>query len=243
MDFATVASMGNKNPSPPVEPATTEPLEILTDPHRALKLAEKHGNATDKAESSPWSGVDLEILRPHLLRIAAGCLGDQQWQLFAADLAGEKLEDIAKLHSLTLAQADKVLTGAQRKVARAALEDFGFLVDVAASKLDVPDSGELVRQWFRHIRRSMVEQHFVPYAVLLVMFHVGSPCNGALRKLTFADAYDAIPPMCVTAAIPVLKGMGFITTDGVTIVIRKIPVNKAETLDVGGLEIRKERAA
>lgn len=203
---------------------------------RASELAETRGLATDLSPSSFWSGIDRELLRPHMLRAAAGVLTDKQLESFTAWLGGEAIVSIAERLGTShqaVSQSllgtrqsggtsrGKVYGGALKRVQEYLIEDADFLVEVAASKAGrgTPDVGLIVRSWFSGLGYAHLDK-FVPLSVLLVLFFL----SDARGDVTFGDAHAAMPAACVSHALPTLKALGFVTTDGVTIRIRKTPV-------------------
>jgi hypothetical protein len=83
-----------------------------------------------------------------------------------------------------------------------------------------------VLAWFSGITPLRVDM-FGPLAALLVM----SLAADAKRTVSIGDLYLYMPKPIVTAAIPRLKATGYIATDGITITVRKTPLD----------ELRKEK--
>lgn len=195
----------------------------------------EEGQATDQVPSSLWSGVDIDVLRPHMLRIASEVLTGKQLEVFLAWIGGESVGHIAERLDVSHQVVSKHLHGqrqngahyggAVKKLRERLLVDDEFLIDVAVSKAarTIPDPGAIVREWFKGLRHQTLH-HFMPRAVLLVLLYGAD----AKRTLSFSDAYAMLPPAAVSHAMPLLKALGYVQTDGVTIRIRKTPIEERQ---------------
>lgn len=203
--------------------------ETPVAPLLAGGLMDIEGQATDGVESSLWSGVEIDILRPHMLRVASECLTGKQLEVFTAAVNGKSVTTIADDLGLSHQAVSQHLRGqrgaggAMRRIRDALIQDEDFLLDVAVARTGrtIPDPGAIIREWFKGLRQSTIHQ-FVPRCVLLVMLYAAD----SKRTLSFRDAYEHLPSAAVNHAMPVLKALGYVETDGVTIRIRKLPIEE-----------------
>lgn len=196
----------------------------------------ERGQATEEvATTSEWAGVDLERARPHLLRVAAATLTDQQLAVFTRWVGGASVTGIGRelgisqqvvskhLHGNGQAQDGSARGGALKKMKAALEADELYRASLEASKAHATDVDgmHVVREWFKPIRPNTLT-HFVPFVVLLVIVAIAD----ARRRTTFSALHAHILPTIVTNAMPVLKLRGYVRTDGVTIEVLKTPLEE-----------------
>jgi DNA-binding CsgD family transcriptional regulator len=150
-------------------------------------------------------------------------------------LDGKSTVEIGRALGVSQQQAYRHLYGDRRdgggavKKLREALKQEATLVREVLNEVERDDEGSLkedVLAWFSGITPLRVDM-FGPLATLLVM-HLAAD---AKRTVPVGDLYLYMPRPIVTAALPRLKATGHIATDGITVTIRKTPLD----------ELRKEK--
>jgi DNA-binding CsgD family transcriptional regulator len=195
--------------------------------------------ATDETGTSMWCGLDLDAARPHLLRVAADVLTGQQLRVFLAWLNGQSVTDIAKdlgithqvvskhLHGQTAQGSDgKLWGGAMKKLRAHLVTDDAFVEELARSRgeNDLPTGYAVIKDWYKGLRRNTLH-HWLPRSVLLVLAHIADQ----KKTTTFAAAHECMPPAMLAEALPTLKALRYVETDGVMIRILKTPLDEEET--------------
>jgi len=214
--------------------------ELACTPWRMEAMVEQHGLATDKAYTETWwCGLDIDRARPHLLRIAKQHLTDVQLTIVERWLAGDGPTAIAEHLGVTKQVIDKSLNG--RSVAGGTwvngslaklrvhlIEDDAFIAELVAARAvngsapDAPGSSSNVRDWFKSLRSNTLGQ-FIPRCVLLVI----SSIVDAKRETTYAQLYEHLPRPVIAQGMPMLKTLGYVSSDGVRIKLIRTPLEDA----------------
>lgn len=200
----------------------------------ALDDGERPATATDAvAPSGEFAGVELEAVRPHLLRIASKTLTDQQLAIFTRWLGNTPVGVIAKELGITQQVVSKALFGQRapgaatskggilEKLRGALVLDAEYLASIGAAKAGhgALSEKDFICAWFAPITANTLSQ--LPAFLVLLMIH----CIVDVKKRTsFADLHERLHPSVVTPAIPMLKLHGYIRTDGRYIELVRTPL-------------------
>jgi hypothetical protein len=213
--------------SPPAEAGENlnvrQPIEIPVAPRVAARLMERFGQATDQAESSPFAGVDMDALRPVILKVASEKLDADELAVFANGFQGSDAKSIAKTLKLSAKDVAELQESATAKMRDGMLEAaFDALVEKnsAANDSEPADPFAVVRAWFSHPVKQTKGHQWIPLVVLLFLASVADEDG----RLSYADAYRAVGfQPAVTEALPILKSLGFVDSDGKNIRVRRLP--------------------
>lgn len=214
-------------------------IEVPFAPEKVAAMVESDGgSAIDRVASSEWGGLDLERARPHMLRVAASVLTDVQLAVFVRWVGGIGVTAIGRELGLTHQVVSKHLFGngetsngaprggAVKKMKLRLLDDDAYIDELVCARAERhdPDAMHIVREWWAGLRPSHLT-HFVPLTVLLLILSLVD----AKRTTTFATLHTKMLPSIVTNAIPVLKLKGYIETDGITIKVKRTPLDPERT--------------
>jgi DNA-binding CsgD family transcriptional regulator len=211
-----------------------------------IKIAEAETAETDHSPSTveEWLTVAMSQESPDaaarnlILSAAEKHCTKKQRAALTLLLDGRGVKEIARMMGVSHSTVSRHLYGDAREghgggvVAklRQVMKQEAQLVREALDEVEARDSDASVRNdalaWFSGITPLRVDM-FGPLAALLVM----SLAADAKRTVSIGDLYLYMPKPIVTAAIPRLKATGYIATDGITITVRKTPLD----------ELRKEK--
>lgn len=168
-----------------------------------------------------------EHLRTCVLAAAERCLTKKQLACFRHLLQGVGIEEIARRVGLDHSTVHNHLYGhpthgggALRKLRHVLANDEVFMREIEGAPARRMALQERVLSWFHALGPGSMHL-FGPLAVLLV----ADVAADSKRSVSFADLYLYMPRAAIAAAVPFLRGAGFIVTDGVTMTIRKTPID------------------
>jgi hypothetical protein len=202
--------------------------EVAYPPNHAAVIADAAGgDATDKAASSFWPGVETDVIRPVLVRLAMHLAEGNRRTIFLRWLAGESQSRIAEDLGITRQAVSKSLHGAPHlahggsveEVRALCLRDDEFLVFATGASTTSVIGFPI--NWFAGLNES--KRHlFVPLVVLFVFVQVADKKN----QLSYSRAREILPPWVLSVGIQPLKALRYIDTDGVTIRILRTPITE-----------------
>jgi len=184
---------------------------------------------TQGGDPSFWAGVDMDFLRPHLGRAAQGVLTERQWQILSLRLAGYTETQIANQLSISQPVVHKTIFGDQgrggalKKLKEVLERDDAFLAALAQARQEAgADDSErvLIINWFRDVKNGGLNVQFVPLAVLLILYFLKDQRHRVRHDL----AMQHLPRPAITHALSILRPLGYVDTDGITMTIRKTPL-------------------
>lgn len=208
-------------------PFTPAALASLDDGERPV-------TATDAvAPSGEFAGVELEAVRPHLLRIAAASLTEQQFAIFTRWLGGTSVTAIAKELGIAQQVVSKHLFGQRapgavtskggilEKLRGALVLDTEYLASIGAAKAghDAMGAKDFVCAWFAPLSANTLSQ-FPAFVVLLVIFCIAD----SKQRTSFEELHKRLHPSIITPCMPMLKLHGYIRTDGRYIEVMRTPL-------------------
>ena len=176
-------------------------------------------------------GLDPALIIPHLQRVAAEVLTDRQREIVMRRLSGDSLAEIGRALSVSRQTIDQQLRGvdgggALPKLRRALLVDEGFANEVNRQRAGgiVDDSpSHAITQWYIGLRPSTLS-HFVPRAVLLVLWAL----RDTRGDVSYQTARQHLPSQTLTLTLPLLRTLGYVESDGITIRIKKTPLDERQ---------------
>jgi hypothetical protein len=196
-------------------------------------MVERSGTAMDQCASPEWAGTDLEELRPIILRVATTALTDKALTIFAAWFNGTPVTQIAtslgvshqvvskSLHGLKAPSGNNV-GGSIRKLKNALLADTEFTEAInimKPTKKKTPPASDVVISWYHSLLRPPRPERFVAWSVLLVAHFLADE----KRNVTYRQLFEHLPQAAVNAAIPLLKALRMVQSDGVVITLVATP--------------------
>jgi len=227
-------SDGLPNGAPPFRDIGGVGTEIATDDApQSVTARTKHDTVVAWLEAARSSSSADEAARRLILAAADRVCTSKQRAALVHHLDGKSTVQIASAMGVSQSTAYRHLFGDPRdghgggaiEKLRGAMKEGasmvrGVLDEVAAEDV-TPNTSEVVAAWFAGLT-PLRYGLFGPLTVLLVANTVAD----AKRSISIADLYLYVPRPFVTAALGQLRAAGYIATDGITITIRKTPLDE-----------------
>lgn len=215
-------------------------------------LVDEVGGFAQHSPTSRWSGVQIDILMPHITRVAAAVLTDRQFQCFiGTSIEGKTQKQVADEMGIDPRSVQQHLKGAVRadgwwrsaplhdsppsrgsirnggamKKLRAALEgDEGW--KAAVLEVSTPTAGPSQRDrivgWYAPITRPTPRPQQFVALAVLMVLEALADSTGELH---WNDAVQHLPRGVLDPALSQLRALGWVRTDGVQIRILRTPVD------------------
>lgn len=176
---------------------------------------------TDALYAHPREALSHEVragVRARILHVAASLLAPIDLRILEMHLDGDNNTVIAASIGRLRPNVSRSLHGTIMPRIKAALAKDPALASVAAETL--PD--EPRRGWYASILSPPHPERFVALAVLRELDELAD----AKRSVTYSTLYSELGRVVIDHAVPTLRTLGFITSDGHTVRVLKTPYDE-----------------